>query len=213
MSLDTLVGKYKALIRQQSKTSRQLLFQEWHIDYLSMLPDPDTAYYCLSRWYESDLKYAVKQDEVTLELQRDLKNTFTPESKWYFATIGFDDKIITVKDIKTSLDKILNTPNINVLGYSVEKFRRNKGVADVYVHHHIHFFIESDLPKSKVIQFLYQKVKRYVSAKNFVDVKNDGTRERYIRYINLDKCAEKLDLIEMDEQWRKENDIQNKRIV
>lgn len=158
-----------------------------------------------NRWYESDLKWYVKESPAHISLSSDIKRVRT-QKKWFFMTIGFDDKTITVQGIKDSIAKLNEIKDLDLDRYVVEKFRRNPS-GEIYEHHHIHTLIYTDKPKSKVIQYVYQKLKKYVSAPNFIDLKREQPIDNYIKYINGDKCDSKLECIEMDRKWRQLNNL------
>lgn len=130
-------------------------------------------------------------------------------TKSYFVTIGLDDK--QFKDdneamiINPLLKKIIDTPGFENIKFVVEKYRRNEQ-GDIYVHRHIHLLFDSNLRKSKVIQFCFQKAKKYVAGQNFIDVKLDIGRTRE-KYINGQKTQTKLECVEKDRSWRKEKKI------
>lgn len=152
-------------------------------------------------------KYESLKKEVLLEFS--IKN-----DKWFFMTVGYDDKTITNEKIKSLSEKVANMTHWEKCIYVNEKFRKNdKG--EIYIHHHTHFLLTTSLPKSKVIQYVYQAVKSAVASKNFIDVKgnNDknGTFEQKQRYIAGDKISEKMECVRMDAQWREEFKIPSRR--
>lgn len=130
-------------------------------------------------------------------------------SKTYFVTIGFDDNLFKDDNeamiINPLVKKIIDTAGFDNVKFVVEKFRKDdKG--NIYVHRHVHFMIDTFLKKSKVIQFCFQKVKRFVAGQNFVDVKLDMARS-HDKYINGMKTEAKLECVEKDRVWRKEKKI------
>lgn len=136
----------------------------------------------------------------------------TPQSKWYFITVGYDDKIITPQKINELCSKVSNLKHWGSCKFVNERHRRDSKGA-IYVHHHTHFLVQTQLSRSKVIQYVYQAVKKYVASESFVDVKpnpkehNSSTYETYEKYINGDKQDAKLECISLDRKWRLENDI------
>jgi len=121
-------------------------------------------------------------------------------------TIGFDDKIITVPMIKESISKLKELKDIDLGEYVAEKFRKDEK-GDIYIHHHIHCIVYTDKPKSKVIQYIYQKLKKVIASANFIDLKREQPIENYIRYILGDKRDEKLECIQLDIEWRELNNL------
>lgn len=165
----------------------------------------------LARWaYERYLKMKVVQQEI----RNDVKNIVlgkNPDSmKWYFITVGYDDKTITHTQINQYSRKLSEKNYFSDVRFVNEKFRKDKD-GKIYVHHHTHFLVVCDLPKSKIIDRVYACVKKVVSSKNFVDVKgykdNCGSYQNKLDYINGNKLSEKMECVEMDRKWRLENNI------
>lgn len=130
--------------------------------------------------------------------------------KWYFITVGYDDANITVDNIRKYSQKVAMLPQFEMPVYVNEKFRKNdKG--EIYIHHHTHFLVKCELSKSKVIQYVYQAVKKVVAGPNFVDVKsykdNVGSYEQKLAYIQGEKKQEKLECVDLDRTWRIDNDL------
>lgn len=133
-----------------------------------------------------------------------------PNFKWYFITVGYDDSNITVDKIRSYSLKVANLKYFMDPFYVNEKFRKNdKG--EIYIHHHTHFLVKCELPKTKVIQYVYQAVKKVVASPNFVDVKSYkdkvGSYEQKLAYIQGDKKQEKLECVELDRTWRIDNNL------
>lgn len=128
-------------------------------------------------------------------------------TKWYFVTIGFNDSIVTdeneVKVFNSVIDKILKTKGFENIRFVAEKFRQDG------IHRHIHFLIDSDYKKSKIIQYVYQKCKNHVHGQQAVDVKTykDNSKLVYENYIAGRKRIEKLKFVEMDREWRAAREI------
>lgn len=163
-------------------------------------------------WYTRDYKELViqykRRDERFARVSRD--NASIGQLKWYFITIGYDDRIITPLIMKKMGDIISSKDYFNDVIYVHEKHRRD-GSGNIYTHHHTHFLVVCDLPKTRIIDRIYATVKKYVSSKNFVDVKsykdNVGTYEQKVNYIEGNKVSEKMECVELDDIWRKENGL------
>lgn len=129
--------------------------------------------------------------------------------KFYFVTIGLDDNLFKEDNeamiINPLVKKIIETPGFDNVKFVVEKFRKNEQ-GNIYIHRHIHLVFDSNLRKSKIIQFCFQKAKRYVQSQNFIDVKLDPGRVRH-KYIMGDKTELKMECVQMDRLWRKEKKI------
>lgn len=160
-----------------------------------------------NRWYEDSLKYYLKESETHTSVATDIKRVrVNTNRKWFFITIGFDDKTITVQGIKNAIEKLFSIKGIEVDRYVVEKYRRDD-LGNIYIHHHIHTIVYTDYSKSKVIQYVYQKLKKFLASDNFVDCKRSQPLDNYIKYINGDKTSTKLECIELDRKWRQENNL------
>ena len=179
-------------------------FQNFCRDEPELVSD-DTIFGIFSAYYRFDIEFYKRHDKDILDIQKDLKGT--EKKKWFFVTVGFDDKQENVvSNMKTFLKKFKDTPKIDIEDYVVEKFRKNdKG--QIYEHHHIHFLIHTDYSKSKVIQFCFQKAKGFIQGQQFIDVKNDGEISRYQKYIKGDKIESKKECCELDRLWRHENSL------
>lgn len=211
--LGDVLNRYERLL--QRKCPRCLFYVENMHLYRQLAADcadrygPDVALATFTQWYKADLDRYLSVDTASISFEMDLANRrkeLDIKKKWFFCTIGFDDKIITETGIKDTIRKLDGIKGIEIAHLVAEKHRRNPA-GELYIHHHIHMLVDTDYPKSKVIQYVFQRVKKYVGSSNFIDVKNDGDRERYEKYINGDKTSEKLDLVEMDRKWRLEHNI------
>jgi len=160
-----------------------------------------------NQWYEESLKYHLKETDIHISVSADIKRVrVNANRKWFFMTIGFDDKTITVQGIKNAIDKLKDIKGIELDRYVVEKYRKDD-LGKIYEHHHIHTIIYTDYAKSKTVQFVYQKLKKYISGQNFVDCKREQPLDNYIKYINGDKTSNKLECIELDRKWRELNNL------
>ena len=149
-----------------------------------------------------------QRDERISRIQRDTNDI--GQLKWYFITIGYDDRLITPSLMKNLGDKLASKEFFRDVIYVHEKHRRD-GSGNIYIHHHTHFLVVCDLPKTRIIDRVYATVKKYVASKNFVDVKsykdNVGTYEQKLRYIEGDKVQEKLECVQLDDIWRSQNGL------
>lgn len=157
------------------------------------------------------LKVAIYEEILIRREKRKLEKLIHGDSgnKHWFVTIGFDDKQFKEDNeamiINPLVKKICDTPGFENVKFVVEKFRKNEK-GQIYIHRHVHFVFDSNYRKSKIIQFCFQKVKRYVVGPNFIDVKPDPNNERD-KYIRGEKIEAKLECVERDKVWRKEKKI------
>lgn len=130
--------------------------------------------------------------------------------KWYFITIGYDDKNITDEKIIKYSTKVAELKYWTEVNYVNEKFRKND-IGEVYIHHHTHYLVKTQIPKSKIIQYVFQLVKTCVAGQNYIDVKSYkdkcGSYEQKLNYIKGNKIDSKLECVELDREWRFQKNI------
>lgn len=151
---------------------------------------------------------AILEKRMRLNVGKLISPEGKPDRGWYFVTINFDDNIVT-DDVETlafntSVRKIYNTPIFSNVRFVCEKFRKEEGI-----HRHIHMLVDSSAPKSRVIQQVFQKVKKYCGSDRFIDVKNwtNANREVYEEYIRGNKQSSKMEYVEKDKAWRQQKKI------
>lgn len=162
------------------------------------------------------LRMAIYEEILVRREKRKLEKLIHGENsniKSYFVTIGLDDKQFKEDNeamiINPMMKKLIDTPGFDNMKYVIEKYRKNEeGI--IYEHRHIHMVFDSNLRKSKIIQYCFQKTKRYVQGVNFIDVKLDPGRARE-RYINGQKAESKIECVEKDRTWRQEKKIMEQR--
>lgn len=211
-----IFDKYVALVRK-FQNNPQLEVTEWHLGYLKnvILPlyiqqggSEEVFLHKISQWYELDLRVCLGETDVLNELEADIKRIRGDKKrKWFLLTVNFDDKTITIPGIKDAHSKIKEIKDIQFLAHSIEKHRRND-LGKIIHHHHIHYVIQTNYPKSKVIQFVHQKLKKYIT-RNYVDVSCNGTIDTALKYVSGDKQDSKKELVQLDKEWRKKNSLDN----
>lgn len=187
------------------------------------IPDPvdqgDYLYMDSGRLTDAELESAIRillEDKIMHEIavrreRRKLEKLIHGDtgSKSWFVTIGLDDKQFNDDNeasiINILVKKIKDTAGFENVNFVVEKYRRAVDNS-IYIHRHIHFVFDSQIRKSKIIQFCFQKAKRYLANQSFVDVKPDPNRSR-MDYIRGNKPKIKLECVDKDRAWRKEKKI------
>ena len=173
-----------------------------HLWYSKNFENEDMRQFTAYRWLKHDIDTLANYDKEInrLKSNEDLQ-------PFAFITIGYNEQTINPTRMKDLGQKVALLKYFSKVQYVHEKHRENG------IHHHTHFlcYLHSPLPKSKIIQYVWQisGIQKFVLGKQFIDVKTnkDGTLERFQKYINLDKTESKLKYIEMDEKWRKENNL------
>lgn len=174
--------------------------------------DLDAVYQNVNAYYNIDLKIMLKQTSAYKELHNDIKQLKDNSNrKFFFLTVGFDDKVITVPKIKEAVSRLHDIKGVEVSEYVVEKHRRDVDTKQIYIHHHLHAIVYTDFPKSKTVDYIFQKFSgkkfQVVAGKNFIDLKREQPIENYIKYIRGDKTEEKLECIKKDKEWRELNNL------
>jgi len=123
-----------------------------------------------------------------------------------FITIGFNHQTYDIKQCLACIQSVLDM-SIFKNGEAVFEFHRQNGF-----HPHCHFILEMHEPlrPSKVVEkiFAVKNMKKIVLSKTFIDVK--PCEEYHIKYLNGDKQTDKLDCVEKDKVFRKNNNIPEK---
>lgn len=180
---------------------------------------------CLNGFYEADIKQQLKIDETSKKVIQDverIKKMYAgeQEQKFAFVTVGYDDKRITPSAMKEMGEQISALKYFNTCVYVHEKHRSTG------IHHHTHFLFTytDNIPKSKIIQYIFQLVNckkhQWVSNQSFIDVKGspDKTTKTHIgsshrdikefqKYISGDKIEEKMPYVKKDIEWREKNNL------
>ena len=157
-------------------------------------------------------------DAVSLRLAEILKKA-RPDQGLGFAhiTLGYDENTITIPGMKLIAKAIEQMCHWKSCVYVHEKHTSNG------IHHHTHFLVEFDrnqitpsgrkksYAKKKIIQYIFEnkQVKKFIKEDRFiqVDTKDGRTYESRLKYIMGDKCAEKMGFVELDKNWRIENNL------
>lgn len=168
----------------------------------------------IRRLWNSDVEQITKTGFDWDSIRNELKAfKVNPDLPWKFITIGYDDKKITVANMRIAAQKVfaLRKAEYSFFRYTHEKFRKDDN-GKIYEHHHTHFLVKTKLSKSKIIDLIYKTcIKNYICSKNFIDVKQQcdrvGTFEQKLDYINGVKQDSKMNCVEMDRKWRLENDL------
>lgn len=167
------------------------------------------------------LNYSKKHRDEFGELEKSILAGETYETKgWLFITIGFDDKVAKPLDMKRIIKKIklMRGMKWEHFRYVHEKHRKNTS-GGIYHHLHTHILARTDVSKSKFLQYIYPRnaksfLEPVVAGKNFIDVKTpkDGdTFSGKLRYIEGDKAEAKLECVQLDQVWRKENSLDEEK--
>jgi len=145
-------------------------------------------------WFQQSFKVSKEIDNIVKKLEP------TANSQW-FLTIGFNHQTWSISKCCKVIENILAMEWIKKAKANFELYRENGE------HPHCHFFIETDLPKSKILEKVFRPlyVKEVVLSKSFIDLKQAG--EYHLKYIKLDKQEAKLQYIDKDKLWRAANGI------
>jgi len=164
---------------------------------------PEIMYGSALYFYKVLLSEIKVPEDIIQEAKNDL-GIGAKKKNEYFVTIGFDDANITIDKIKKCLKSLVEMTSVKVDHMVVEKFRKDDN-KKIVMHNHVHMIVSADYAKSKVVQFIFQKVAKYVQSKNFVDVK--PCLDAHKKYIQGNKIPEKMECVELDKKWREENNL------
>ena len=180
--------------------------------YVSVSDEIDTDDY-FRKLSRNIIIFNNKKNQIRKEMTDLIREIGDNTRKWYFTTIGYDDENITIDKIKGYTKKLLCKEHFRNVELVNEKHRRGED-GKIYIHHHVHILFESDLPKSKIIDRIFDLVNKSVKSKNFIDVKGykdkdlkGRTYESCLKYIKGDKQKSKTECLELDRNWRMQNNL------
>lgn len=162
--------------------------------------------------FETDIKIIEQLEEAQKRIDQRVQRVCSlviSEPQWYFITLGWNDEVITPKQMKSMTEKVTSLKYFKETIIAHEKHRENG------IHHHTHIlaYMAQPLAKTKLIQYIWAiaGIKKLIRCKEGVDVigqksKNGAPLATYQKYIVGDKKEAKMKYVEMDRIWRiKEN--------
>lgn len=151
--------------------------------------------------YYADKRWHKVANKIMIEADKELNDEIPEPTKEWFITIGFNHQTWSVAKCKKVIEKILAMDWVKKAKANFELYRENGE------HPHVHFMIETDIPRSKILDKLWRPryVKDVVLARNFIDIK--PAEIHHNNYIMLNKTEHKMKYIDKDIEWRKKNDI------
>lgn len=213
--LDILHEKHKqAIIAYSDDRELELECHAQMIWFDQMRPThlgiPSWSFEKWENYINKDIRMLFAAYTMREALAKEVRSMNLEGFQWYFITVGYDDENITVDKIRKYSLAVANSKYLDDVKYVNEKFRKNdKG--EIYVHHHTHFLVKCELPRSRVIDKVYATVNKVVKGKNFVDVKSSkdrvGSYQDKLKYINGDKQESKMECVRLDRIWRSENNL------
>lgn len=122
-------------------------------------------------------------------------------SRIWFVTVNFKSDI-KISDFKKWIERFLNKSIVLSLKGVFEIHKKTAGL-----HPHFHMVIEMNYKKSKVIQYISESafLKKLLKADNYIDVKE--FKDYHLDYISGKKKDDKMEFVEKDREFRKNNDI------
>lgn len=213
---------YFALFCESEEKLNKLDYQKYTVSEVwyhhkesSGKENDDRYYYCM---YSRNLVLKYRQKNKTfsgdIEAMVKLNKTVEEDFPWAFITLNWNDSDFTIKQILTASKKIFDKPWCGPGSFFVVEKHRINGI-----HHHTHFLIKFACDKkspSRIIDDIYalRSVKEICRDKHFIDYlgpqkSKKGYRpfEVYYDYVRGVKCEEKMPFVQLDRQWREENDI------
>lgn len=172
----------------------------WYQNVRSLRPDmlQDLAKYNYIRDVQRMENMVTNLTNIHNEIKR---LASVKQGKEYFVTLGFNHQTFTISKALMVMEKIKSFDWVHSCRAVLENFRENGQ------HPHTHFYIKTDLPKSKVLEKLWATsgIKTIILKKSFIDIK--PAEECHKKYIMLEKKDIKMSYVSQDEEWRKENNI------
>lgn len=164
-----------------------------------------TAYTDLCR----DMARFETYEKTIKDIQKTICQGNTGSSrKFFFVTIGFEHDLFTIPKALFCIKQILGYEWVTSAKANFEFHRVVEG--QIFEHPHVHFFIGTDdkkMCKSKIIDKIFRakSCSSIISNKNFIDVK--VAEQHHMDYILLKKKDEKMPMVQLDIEWRQENNI------
>lgn len=148
--------------------------------------------------FEHDLKVFKKQ-QATLKYM--LKLTESVKSDEWFVTIGFNHQTFEVSRAVAFIKAISALEWVQDFKAVLETHRENG------IHPHCHMYIKTELPKSKIVDKVNRSkgANKLILARNFIDVK--PWCDYHADYIVGNKKDDKIKYVELDKQWRIQNNV------
>nr|UOF82666.1 rep protein [Cressdnaviricota sp.] len=163
--------------------------------------NPNVTEQYAKNFFVSDKKWFNLSMNMMNDINKEVAKLTPSVNNVWFVTIGFNHQEWSVSKCCKVIENILNFDWILHAKANFELYRENGE------HPHVHIYLETELPKSKVLEKLFrpQYVKKVVLSKNFIDIKK--AEHYHLKYIELDKQENKQELIEKDKLWRSKNNI------
>lgn len=153
------------------------------------------------RFFIDDKKWFRESQLISKEIDKSVNAEVPKEINRFFVTIGFNHQTWSISKCVKVIENILDMKWVKSAKANFELHRENGE------HPHVHFVIETDEPKSRLLEKMFRPnyVKEVVLNKSFIDCK--VMAEYHLKYILLDKTEDKMDYVRKDIEWRKKNKI------
>lgn len=147
--------------------------------------------------------------ELKQEIQKDRKKN--PHKKYkkkdptyFFITINPIE--CTISDLTNIINIIMKRKFVNIYCYTFEQ--RGTTLTDIGKGKHIHLIIDKTIAKSDAIKYIHNSIKKYCTQEN-IDIREITENGKIIRenYMRGHKTFDKLESVEIDNIWRKENNL------
>lgn len=166
------------------------------------------------RWFKMDKDKVEGKDPQTVAYKELLKEMTAPDpnSNSWFITLRYDQTAFQLSYYQRVVDRFKNAMYHGDLLFMNVYWTHECHTANG-VFHHSHFLVNSDAPRSKIMEILKKSFMgrrfRIISQAQFIDIKNNDQlpREAAIEYLRGNKKIEKMVGVERDRDWRLANDI------
>lgn len=165
---------------------------------------------------KAKIRKQVKLAEYRKQYRREIqtstnKNSTTKKYKkkdhlYFFITINpMECDIDAIEEI---INIIKKKKYIKLHCYTFEQ--RGININELGKGKHIHMIIDKTLAKSDILRFIHSSIKKYCTIEN-IDIRKITENGKIVRenYMKGHKSFEKLESVEIDKIWRKENNLQD----
>lgn len=153
--------------------------------------------------YRKEYKKEIQKESIN---KKPIKKYRKKDPSYYFITINPSE--CTIVDLDSILNSIKKRKFVNIHCYIFEQ--RGITLNDSGKGKHIHMIIDKTIAKSDAITYIHNSIKKYCTKEN-IDIREITENGKIIRenYMKGHKAFEKIQSVEIDKIWRKENNLQD----
>ena len=156
--------------------------------------------------YRKECKKELSESKKKTVIARPYKSAYkAKEQHYYFLTIN--PKECEVNDLLKITELIMKRSWVKMYSYVYEQ--RGETIKDKGIGKHIHMIIDKSIRKSQALVSIHSAIKNYCTREN-IDIREMTKNGKLIRenYMRGNKTDVKLQSVEIDKLWRKENNLE-----